>query len=558
MRKSYIITITTANFVVALIVLIAFSMLYTGDLFIVTPYAIANFVRRTGHLTLLDLDQEWYGHYNDYVQYYPLSGLVIGILSMVTDLDPWLVAWLPISALAIMILIIASIYRILNHSKSAILALIACSAPLTVLSLPLLYNTLIYHTLALTYFAYAVYFTILYILQPQTYRNMIILVQISSIASIMTHYRTTPMLIFFSLMMLIVYLMIRKRRSTIDVALLLTTILIIAIVQYFQGAFLANLIRSKVIDIRYILSPQWLVEELFIHRAPKEEFVRYVDYLAKNIVPKHPIALITMNLSSLIVDLVIDYLIPILLVTLMVYTFKNILGKHSFGKLCSEASALSPIVLGIGLTSLYVAGFVYFLVYGYVMIDAGYILAFYPLIIMVLKYFNSKALMKDLVIRILKVLTLMLALSFILYSVAMPFSFIAPIRSIWIGTFKEGYLNLGNFISTYAEPGTKIYSDFSLSFYITKIFYDYHAYEKELVVASLSRKAYILYENYHELRHILCIEKAFLALKEENFVYGVWGDVGKFYAPPPDRTILRIDNVVYGNGFSYIISVPEC
>jgi len=50
----YVYYIMSINIIIVLAVLSFFSMLHTGDLFIVTPYAIAQLTLNTGHLTVIE------------------------------------------------------------------------------------------------------------------------------------------------------------------------------------------------------------------------------------------------------------------------------------------------------------------------------------------------------------------------------------------------------------------------------------------------------------------------------------------------------------------------
>ena len=319
MRNAIIISVITP-----LLVLVLLSMLFVGDLFVVTHYAIAKLIIKTGHLTILENGQGWYGHYNTFVVNYPISGLMIGILSMVADLDPWYIVWLPINALSIIVLLIANVQRVLSIAGNVctVIKLLLYLTPLIVLSMPIKYSTLLYHTLALTYVAYIISLVMMITLQPYVHKHTYILILLFTVTATLTHYRATLILLSFLSLMLIFRLLMLKRSSTIEIASIAMIIFIISVIWYSQEQFIQNLVRNNIISIEYLRSLDILIEELIVKRGPKETLVLYMDYYVKNLLSKYPVALVERQLQRLIPY----YIAPALIFTLVVMMLKNFLN----------------------------------------------------------------------------------------------------------------------------------------------------------------------------------------------------------------------------------------
>jgi len=416
-----------------------------------------------------------------------------------------------------------------------------------VLSLPIQYVSLLYHTLALTYATYATMLVTMAFLRGQNYRYVYIFVLLFSIASALTHYRTTVILLSFFLGILFIRSVFERRFVTIDIILLGFTVAILVVVQYFQDSFLRTL--GGMLRYEY-LEPETLIRKLIIERGLDEVFVKYSTYL-DSLLSTYLVILISNGISMILSYLILTFMFVVMLILLLQLTKIKYVCFLSAD--VSFLRLLITLITGVG--SIYVAGFFYFLIYGHPLVELGYFLMWYPLLAFLISYSNKYMHINSGVIKILKILSLLIIIFIFIISVLEPYRLFTPVFSIWVGTYKDAYLAAGKFI---ADTSSKIniYADFSLSFLLTKVFYDSGGYERDLVATPLLQSAYDLYEDYYKFLNKLGEVRALLALKEENFVHGIWGDVGKFFTPPLNKSILNRSNVVYNNYFVYVI-VPS-
>lgn len=249
--------------------------LYTKaiEYYVVTPYTFSHYIITEGHLPqkFSNLDNLWNNHVKNFV-YYPGTAIIISFISIISNIDAYLIVYTPINAIIfniVLFLFLRNIYFF--DKKPKFVHLIFLLLPIYIIArYPFTWN-LTYHSLGFVPHLLILYYIVKSFYLHEKKRSVSLIIILLFLLSLFSYYTTTMYTIVFIFAIIIWSILIRDS-NLVNIVKQLKYLLIILSISYLSYDIIVwSTLNSWKLDFNMLIHYLLTFVQRYISGLPPSE-----------------------------------------------------------------------------------------------------------------------------------------------------------------------------------------------------------------------------------------------------------------------------------------------